>query len=156
MIIDDESHTALHWAAATARIKLVHLLLQRGASMNCLSDHGETPLTRSVQFSNNFELKTFPDLLEALQRTVTVRDDHGRTVMHHVALTAGSRGKVHAARYYMDCLLEMLTRTLKSPSSVIDLQDKSGDTALHIAARIGNRIMVRRLLDAGAAMNLRN
>ncbi|RKP07095.1 hypothetical protein THASP1DRAFT_17577 [Thamnocephalis sphaerospora] len=156
MVIDDESHTALHWAAATARIQLVRQLLRRGASVRQLNDRGQTPLVRSVLFSNNSDLKTFPDLLEMLQRTVTMRDDQGRTVMHHVALTAGMRGKVHAARYYMDCLLEMLTRTLKDPGRVIDLQDDNGDSALHIAARISNRIMVKRLLDAGASTTICN
>ena len=40
--------------------------------------------------------------------------------------------------------------------SIVDIQDEHGDTALNIAARVGNRSLVRVLLDAGANKLLAN
>ncbi|TFY58234.1 hypothetical protein EVG20_g8232 [Dentipellis fragilis] len=40
--------------------------------------------------------------------------------------------------------------------SIVDLQDEHGDTALNIAARVGNRSLVRTLLDVGANRILPN
>jgi ankyrin repeat protein len=41
-------------------------------------------------------------------------------------------------------------------SEIVNAQDSSGDTALNIAARIGNRSIVSQLLEVGADPNIAN
>ncbi|KAK3843643.1 MAG: hypothetical protein J3R72DRAFT_366752 [Linnemannia gamsii] len=156
LIIDEEGHTPLHWAVAMARIKIVKLLVQHGADIYRVNNQGQTALMRSVLFANNFDMKTFASLLEILQKTIFTIDKNDQTVFHHVAATAGMRGKVHASRYYMECLLDKLALHPSELASIINVQDVVGDTALIIAARIGNKKVVRLLLEAGADSKIRN
>ncbi|KAF9114739.1 hypothetical protein BGX27_009963 [Mortierella sp. AM989] len=156
LIIDEEGHTPLHWAVAMARTKIVKLLVQHGADIYRVNNQGQTALMRSVLFTNNFDMKTFPSLLEILQKTIFTIDKNDQTVFHHVAVTAGMRGKVHASRYYMECLLEKLAQHPQELASIINVQDVVGDTALIIAARIGNKKVVKLLIDAGADSKIRN
>ncbi|KAF9970483.1 hypothetical protein BGZ73_006809 [Actinomortierella ambigua] len=156
VIIDEEGHTPLHWAVAMARTKIVRLLVQHGADIYRVNNQGQTALMRSVLFTNNFDLKTFPTLLEILQKTIFTIDKNDQTVFHHVAATAGMRGKVHASRYYMECLLEKLANHPTELATIINVRDVVGDTALTIAARIGNKKVVRLLMEAGADPKIRN
>ncbi|KAK3825882.1 MAG: apses-domain-containing protein [Benniella sp.] len=156
LIIDEEGHTPLHWAVAMARTKIVRLLVQHGADIYRVNNQGQTALMRSVLFTNNFDMKTFATLLEVLQKTIFTIDRNDQTVFHHVAVTAGMRGKVHASRYYMECLLDKLTPHPQELASIINVQDTQGDTALIIAARAGNKKVVKLLLDARADPKIRN
>ncbi|KAF9929386.1 hypothetical protein FBU30_001590 [Linnemannia zychae] len=158
VVIDEEGHTALHWAAAMGKPDVVKLLIQLGADIYRVNTDGQTSLMRSVLFSNSFEHKDFPALLELLQKTIFTIDKDDQTVFHHVAMTASQRGKVHAARYYLECLLAKLANHPSELASIINVQDHEGDTALTIAARlrIGGKKMVKMLLDAGADPKIRN
>jgi len=53
VIIDDEGHTSLHWAAAMGRLKLVSILIDLGADIYRVNYKGQTALMRSVLFTNN-------------------------------------------------------------------------------------------------------
>ncbi|KAG0282181.1 hypothetical protein BGZ97_009094, partial [Linnemannia gamsii] len=158
IVIDEEGHTALHWAAAMAKPDVIRLLIQLGADIYRVNTDGQTALMRSVLFSNNFEQKEFITLLELLQKTIFTIDKDDQTVFHHVAITAGQRGKIHAARYYLECLLAKLAKHPSELASIINVQDREGDTALTIAARlkIGGKKVVKMLLDAGADAKIRN
>lgn len=158
IVIDEEGHTALHWAAAMAKPDVIRLLIQLGADTYRVNTDGQTALMRSVLFSNNFEQKEFITLLELLQKTIFTIDKDDQTVFHHVAITAGQRGKIHAARYYLECLLAKLAKHPSELASIINVQDREGDTALTIAARlkIGGKKVVKMLLDAGADAKIRN
>ncbi|KAJ2615519.1 transcriptional regulator swi6 [Coemansia sp. RSA 1365] len=110
LVIDDQGHTAVHWAAALARIQVLDLLLLHGADARLLNYDGESALVRAVQVTNNYENQTFPDLLELLHDTIPLTDKYNRTVLHHIALASGSDGREKAARYYADCLLSWIVR----------------------------------------------
>lgn len=149
--IDDNDHTALHWAAALARVAIVHALVDFGADMQRGNHVGETPLIRAVLVTNNSDQDSFPALLEILGPSVRTFDDSNRTVLHHAALVAGVKGRASSARYYMECILEYIARHEKGQfRELVDAQDENGDTALNIAARVGNRALVRILIDVGA------
>ncbi|KAK9477800.1 hypothetical protein V1514DRAFT_102684 [Lipomyces japonicus] len=171
--IDDLCHSALHWAAALARIQLVRDLIARGADPRRGNYVGESSLVRAVLVTNNFDQSSFPHLLDLLYPAITLTDNHGRTVLHHIAITAGVRGRAAASRYYLECLLEWIVRrgttttttttTTESGiglgrfmSEVVNAQDEKGDTALNIAARIGNKSIVRQLLEVGADATIPN
>jgi transcription factor MBP1 len=156
IIIDDEGHTSLHWASAMARIKVVKLLLDNGADMYRVNYKGQTALMRSVLFTNNFDSKTFDSLLTLLRTTIFNIDKKDQTVFHHIATTAAWRGKIHASRYYMECLISKLNTNRSELISILNVQDAYGDTALTIAARSGNKRSVKLLIDAGASTEIAN
>ncbi|RCH98586.1 hypothetical protein CU098_003450 [Rhizopus stolonifer] len=156
VIIDDEGHTSLHWAAAMGRLKLVSILCDLGADIYRVNYKGQTALMRSVLFTNNFDAKSFMFLIDLLKKTVFNIDKKDQTVFHHVAATASWKGKVHASRYYMECLIQTLAGSPSELISILNVQDVYGDTALSIAARIGNKKLVRLLMDAGASPEIAN
>lgn len=178
MPIDNSANTALHWAATLARLPLLKTLIARGASIFRVNRVGETALIRACVVTNNLDNSSFPDLLELLGPTIELLDSRGRTVLHHIAITSAVKGRSQASKYYLESLLEFVVRqgsapnsqqsfsngppTLKSMgigrfmSEIVNVQDKSGDTALNIAARIGNRSIISQLLEVGADPALAN
>lgn len=183
MPIDAQSHTALHWAATLSRMPLLHALIACGANPFRLNASGETALMRACVVTNSMDLNSFPELLDVLGGTIDVRDDKGRTVLHHIAVTSAVKGRNIASRYYLESLLEWVVKQGSAPSSqqapvansngnsnnlparmglgrfmseIVNAQDHSGDTALNIAARIGNRSIISQLLEVGADPNIAN
>ncbi|KAJ5797483.1 KilA N-terminal/APSES-type HTH DNA-binding [Penicillium pulvis] len=145
--IDDSGNTALHWACAMGDLEIVQDLLHRGANAKSLSIHEETPLVRAVLFTNNYEKRTFPTLLDMLLDTITFRDWFGATIFHHVAETTRSKGKWKSSKYYCDILLDKLCKNFSHDE--VDLllacQDDNGDTAALVAARNGSFRLVKLL-----------
>ncbi|KAI8645078.1 hypothetical protein BD408DRAFT_441167 [Parasitella parasitica] len=156
VIIDDEGHTSLHWAAAMARIKIVKLLIEHGADLYRVNYKGQTALMRSVLFSNNFDNKTFDSLLDLLRTTMFNIDKKDQTVFHHTAAMSDWKGKIYASRYYMECLISKLKNNQSELISILNVQDTNGDTALTIAAKIGNRRLIKSMIDAGASTEIAN
>ncbi|KAN0083268.1 hypothetical protein V8E54_002356 [Elaphomyces granulatus] len=157
--IDDSGSTALHWACAMGDLEIVRDLLRRGANVQALSKHDETPLVRAVLFTNNYEKRTMPELVSFLQENLTFRDWFGATVFHHIAVTARSKGKWKSTRYYCEVLIQRFrdTRSQSELEKHLSRQDKNGDTAALVAARNGAFRLVDLLLlhgpDAGDLVN---
>ncbi|KAG0235554.1 hypothetical protein B0O80DRAFT_450319 [Mortierella sp. GBAus27b] len=156
LLIDDQGHTALHWAAALARIPVLELLVQKHADVRRVNDNGESALVRAVLVTNNFDKQSFPQLLSILHKAIPLVDRKNRTILHHIALVAGIRGRSSSSHYYMECILEWIARNGGDFSSLVDTQDKNGDTALTIAARVGDRYLAKFLIDVGANRDIEN
>ncbi|KAE8208880.1 hypothetical protein CF327_g6990 [Tilletia walkeri] len=77
-----------------------------GANPNAGNHAGETALQRTVLVVNAWEHGYFPHLLRLLAPSLMTRDFRGRTVLHHIALVSGLRGRAASARYYLECILE--------------------------------------------------
>lgn len=181
--IDNTAHTALHWAATLARTKLARFLIKKGASIYRLNTGGETALIRAAMTTNNLDQASFPDLLELLGPTIEIRDGRGRTVLHHIAVSSAVKGpkRSSACRYYLEALLEYVVRSgsatssqansFQDPSStitprtiglarfmseIVNSTDLNGDTALNIAARVGNKSIIQQLLEVGANPTIPN
>ncbi|KAG6833857.1 hypothetical protein H0H87_011791 [Tephrocybe sp. NHM501043] len=150
MAIDDDGHTSLHWACAMGRIRIVKLLLTAGADIFKVNKAGQTPLMRSVMFANNYDVRKFPELYELLHRSTLNIDNYNRTLFHHIVDVAMSKGKSHAARYYMETVLTRLADYPKELADVINFQDEDGETALTMAARCRSKRLVKILIDHGA------
>ncbi|KAL5508570.1 MBP1 [Sanghuangporus vaninii] len=154
--IDDEGHTALHWASAMGRMRVVKLLLSAGADIFKVNKAGQTALMRSVMFSNNYDVRKFPELYELLHRSTLNIDNYNRTVFHHIMDIAMSKGKTHAARYYMETILQRLAEYPKELADIINFQDEDGETALTMAARCRSKRLVKLLIDHGADPKVAN
>ncbi|PWN46062.1 hypothetical protein IE81DRAFT_308122 [Ceraceosorus guamensis] len=160
-VIDDHGHTALHWAAALARLPLVNMLLSlpppRGADPHIGNHAGETALHRAVLVTNAYDGSAFPALLAALSASLHTRDFKRRTLIHHIALVSALKGRAAPARYYLACVLEHIAKHEGGKhAALVDAQDEEGETALGIVARIGNAGMCKMLLDVGARKDIAN
>lgn len=156
--VDDEGHTAFHWACSMGQETIMKALLEAGADVQAVNYEGHTPLVRSVMFTNNYDLRTFPQVIELLKPTLFHTDAQGQTVLHHIAMAGASRSRASCTRYYMEIVLAKMTelRGIATVQNVVNQADSSGDTALHIAARNGSRKLVKVLLSYQAATNLPN
>ncbi|KAF2860479.1 apses-domain-containing protein [Piedraia hortae CBS 480.64] len=171
--LDPSANNALHWAAMTARAPLMRMLIQKGADTWRGNAAGLTPLMSAVLTANCYTSATFPEFLEMLGPLIEARDASGRTVLHHIAVSAGIKGRAPICKYYLETLLEYLVR-IGTPSSerdsakpgtpslvrflshVVNARDKAGNTALHMAARLGVRSIIQQLLEIHADPNLPN
>lgn len=156
MPIDDDGHTALHWACAMGRVRVVKLLLTANADVFKTNKAGQTALMRSVMFANNYDVRKFHELYELLHRSTLNIDHSNRTVFHHIVDLAMTKGKTHAARYYMETLLNRLADFPQELADIINFQDEDGETALTLAARCRSKRLVKLLLDHGADPKIKN
>lgn len=156
VVIDDDGHTALHWACAMGRIRIVKLLLTAGADIFRANSMGQTALMRSVMFTNNYDLRKFPELFELLHRSTINIDRNDRTVFHYIVDIALQKGKTHAARYYIQNVLARLVDYPKEIADILNFQDEEGETALTLAARARSKGLVKILLDYGADPKIQN
>lgn len=176
--LDVSANNALHWCATLAKIPLLSLLIKQGASIWRGNSSGQSPLVSAVLVNNCWEQSCFPELLELLGPLVEVRDAQGRTVLHHIAVSCGIRGRAASSKYYLECLLEYLVKRTAPPASgsedstsngtatapslvrflshIVNARDRHGNTALNLVARIGNRSIIQQLLEIHADPALPN
>nr|OQO16626.1 hypothetical protein B0A51_16073 [Rachicladosporium sp. CCFEE 5018] len=115
--LDASANNALHWAATLAKMPLLKLLISRGANIWRGNVSGQSPLISAVIVSNCWERTCFPDLLELLSPLIEVRDHAGRTVLHHIAVSSGIKGRAPSSKYYLEALLEFLVRIGTAPGA---------------------------------------
>ena len=152
--IDEQGNTALHWAATLARIPLMNVLINKGAAIQSKNNSGQTPLMRAVMHHKNHETMCFKFVLHALGRTLFIQDNNGRSILHHICLIQGPL-KSEISRLYMEYVLEYAIQ-FNSVLEFVNMQDRNGDTALCISARIGNKSLVEQLVNVGANVDIRN
>lgn len=140
-----------------ARLQIVEALVSAGADVNRGNYNGETALTRSCLSTAAFEHHCFHTVVSHLNKSIRTLDSSRKTVLHHIVSTAGIKSRAVAARYYLDQVFYWIAHHQGGDfRSLINLQDENGDTALNISARVGNRSLVRALLDVGANRILPN
>ncbi|CAJ0760718.1 5184_t:CDS:2, partial [Entrophospora sp. SA101] len=157
MVIDSHGNSAIHWAACLGRVNILEILLNRGANLQQVNYDEETALTRSVFVTNNCDSRSFPQVVKLLHDTIPITDKNNRSVFHHIAMSSGVRGHAAASKYYMDCLAEWFQSNVCGfLNTILDIQDKNGDTALCIAARVGDNELVEKLIKMGANVEIQN
>ncbi|KAJ3274244.1 transcriptional regulator swi6 [Terramyces sp. JEL0728] len=173
--LDDQGHSAIHWAAALANIPLLTLLIQKGAQVDKTNYAGESALVRAVMVTHNHERQVFLELLSLLKDNIFIVDHKGRTIFHHICLSASIKGRPSTCMYYMQCLLEFMAKMageeamssdfVHSDSSnslscriltLLNSVDMCGDTAINTAARLGCVPLYELLLEAGADKTIAN
>lgn len=178
--LDASANNALHWAATLAKIPLLKLLIQKGASIWRGNAAGQSPLISAVLVNNCWENASFPEVLELLGPLIEVRDHAGRTILHHIAVSSGIKLRAGGSKYYLEALLEFLVRIgtghsaeqingerdevigrgpvslVRFLSHVVNARDMAGNTALNLVARIGNRSIIQQLVEIHADPGLTN
>lgn len=174
--LDQYANTALHWAATLARVNVMRLLISKGANIFRGNAAGQTPLMAAVAVNNCLDHGCFPELLELLAPLIELRDDQGRTILHHIAVASGVKGRAASSKYYLEALLEFLVRNTTSQNSqssfegssskpiglmrfmseMVNARDVAGNTALNLVARIGNRSIIQQLLEVKADPTIPN
>ena len=128
--VDNEQHSALHWAIVCGELEALDLLHKAGANPSIPDNHGALPIHYAVQMcsagSANREKQMICQL--GLQRLLSmgvdirVRDREGRDPL----LWAASAGSVHAIR------------ALVQEGASVASQDRDGLSGLHCAASRGH------------------
>jgi ankyrin repeat protein len=131
MPLDASANNALHWSATLAKVQLLKLLIQKGANIYRGNAAGQSPLISAVLVNNCWEHSCFPELLEVLGPLIEVRDLQGRTILHHIAVSSGIKGRAPSSKYYLEALLEFLVRIGTHPGS-------SGSAAQLAATAVAN------------------
>lgn len=183
--LDDTGNSAMHWASTLGRVSLVKALLARGANLYRGNDAGESVLARACTARNNLDYRTFPELLQILGPLIALRDNRGRTILHHIAINSAIEGRDATGKYYLESLLEFVVRQSgtsqtsnddnkshgengvnrggpkviglgKFMSEIVNAQDESGDTALNLAAKGNVTSIIQQLLEVGADPEIPN
>jgi transcription factor MBP1 len=157
-IIDTDGHTALHWGASMGDMSVVKELVKHGANLSVQNVRGETPLMRSVMFTNCQDKQSMPSVVKELISTIEMTDFCQATALHHAAAITISRQKHHSSRYYLDVILNKMQEVMEPDQvqRILDARDIEGNTAVHIAAKNGARKCVRALIGRGASTDILN
>ncbi|KAL8685606.1 MAG: hypothetical protein Q9218_007655 [Villophora microphyllina] len=144
--IDTTAHTALHWAATLGRIHVLRALIAKGASIFRLNGGGETALMRAAITTNNYDNRTFHDLLKLLGTSIEIQDGRGQTVLHHIAASSAIKGRWLATRSYLDSILEYVVGNSNAPNSQQVSFDAAGDHTMHVHSNAARPIGLARFM----------
>lgn len=140
--IDNDGNTIFHWACSMAQTIMVEFLLTTfQINPNIKNNKGETPLMFLINFSNAYQLKTFPMIIELLNDLILAVDKTNKTVLHHIALNA--KNKERCARYYMEILFDKIMTIDDAMYKFINHQDNDGNTGFHISASLLNKKCIK-------------
>merc|ERR1712098_183825 len=152
-------------------------LLKRGANVNAIYNNA-TPLMKSIH--DQYKLiyldgkECFDIILENKDVEVDVVDEHGNTALHFASekaneaicrdlLEKGANVNAHDIHGETPLMKSIYMNTkkcfdviLKQKGVDVDAGDEDGNTALHSAAKEGNKAMCRDLLENGANFNTKN
>ncbi len=146
---DSNGNTALIFAAAYKKEKLVELLLEAGADPNIINNSGEVaifcPLAR---LTNDYERSD--------KTIVSLLIEHGADIIHRQPGT-GSCALFHACCYSStEDLVNLMLQHAKDKSSIIDSRNSRGTPCLHLATMNGRTEAVKALLGHGANLEIQN
>ena len=150
-------YSALHIAAMNGHALAVNLLIEHSADLhNPVHDSGFSSLHCSVLGGNGEVIEA---LLQAGAR-LEYNDKNGCTLLH-IAAKEGSTWVLDHICKHISSLenldnYEVLSLLGKHKTDLLDATDKSGNTALHIAAVAGREKFVQALVEAGVDVHVKN
>ncbi len=138
---DEKGDTALHWSTFNFHNDIVEKLVENNAEINCQNNEGITPLNTSLIVGNMPAAKLFLD-----KNAEFLSDKQKRNPIHCA---------VWGNNY--DCLKAVIEALpAEKKSSLINGQDRQGETALHYAAmQSAGGKMAFLLIKHGAQVNIK-
>lgn len=152
------NRTALMLAAWFDRLKVVEMLLARGADVNATDQLGETPLMWAIQDPLR-DMRPI-EMLLSHGANVNAADKRGRTVLmfavaglgvQAVLANGGATGRAVPFRFAPN---PKVVRLLIEHKAAVNAMDQNGQTVLMQAAATGNMGIVKLLVQAGAQPDL--
>ncbi|XP_062512437.1 serine/threonine-protein phosphatase 6 regulatory ankyrin repeat subunit B-like [Corticium candelabrum] len=138
--VDTKSNsTALHWAAENENSGICSFLLSRGAKINLKDKDGQTPLHLAAA---KHHFRTCQLLVHVYKADVASVNNCGQTPLH--------KALIKSLRDIPALYLPLIT------NESVNVADRLGNCALHIAARNGDIQTVQLLVDCGADVNALN
>jgi serine/threonine-protein phosphatase 6 regulatory ankyrin repeat subunit B len=133
----------IHLAAAYNNTPFIELLIQNGASCNAQNYQKETALMIAARHENIEIL----NLLLATGAAIQLVDKKKNSVLHHAAI----KKNVHILQNLLTSI-----QTNENKHFLLNMQNESGNTALHLATYYNNFKAVKRLIHAGIDVNIQN
>ncbi len=132
-------NTPLHVAAGARSHRVARLLLERGAPVKVKNSAEETPVFLAA---SNGDCEMLELLLSKNSKAVRdVQDRHGKTPLY----SAVENRHFDAAMLLLDNRADPNLR-----------ERHSGETAMHLSAALGDRDLVKRMMEAGGDVNARD
>jgi ankyrin repeat protein len=135
---DDNGNTALHFAASAGHVAVVELLLAQGATLSMQDAEGWTAMRRALENGHHSVLRAIvihsPD-----SHTLDAKVDRMDHVILHFAVNYGDEDSVL-----------LLLRSGANPN----VQNRFGQTPLHLAAWRRDLIVLKHLLDADLHLDI--
>lgn len=156
--IDDQGHTALHWATAMANVPLVKLLLGLGSHPLSLNNQGFNSITKSVFYNNCYKTGVFLPLLEILKNCLVSPDANGRLPIHYlVELSVNKSKDPEIINSYLFEIINFLgNNDNELLKTCLNYPDIIGNTPLHLSALNLNIPLCNKLCSVGASTELTN
>ncbi len=166
---NNKNQTALHKASRHGHLDIVRLLLDHKADIDLQDNHGSTPLHLAIYHMSREAVQLFLDHAA----DVTLRNDKGQAVLHQALqrghpdiiqlILSGANVDADAVDndgstplYLAASEAEVLSgaQLLLDHGANIDLRNKTGQTALHLASQRGRLDFMELLLNRGAMVDV--
>ena len=131
--------TCLHFACLNGNVKIMRLLLAKGADVTALDFESCTPLHRACASHVDADAKVECLLRRGAASQVNARDDLGQTALHKAA----RRGRTQSVKL------------LLQHGALVDVKCNHGATALHCACASGDVACLHELVKHGADLEVR-
>ncbi|XDG02917.1 hypothetical protein ABKA04_002532 [Annulohypoxylon sp. FPYF3050] len=140
--------TPLHYAVLMKHDEMVRLLAQRGANVNTKDKDGSTPLHKA----SNLLSKPLMEVLIRKNANMLMQDQSGDTPLHELVKGIYLRRRFKRESHVIARGSECMELLIKSGVD-LNFEGRPGRTILREAIIIQNEVLVKQLLDAGAALD---
>lgn len=156
--VDDQGHSALHWATSMSNIPLIKLLLNLNVNILKCNKRGFNCISKLIFYNNSFKAGSFHEILSLLKMCLISADDNNRLPLHYlVELSVNKSKDPNVINFYMDTIVKVLAEENHSLLKMcINYQDNMGNTVLHLAALNLNINLCNRLVQLGSSMDIVN
>jgi ankyrin repeat protein len=152
--VDAVGWTALHYASKQGSKEILKTLFEKGANLSATTNNNETCLHLAAQERHKGAIDF---LLEKkcpldIQTTSPNKWDGGKTALH-LALSKYEKYNKDDKKDQINEIGEEISLSLLQHGADVKLKDKTGQSALHLAAESGMSKAVEKLIQLGADVN---